>query len=846
MNTEETYPTPQGRHALLSNGITVSLSVTILLCILALCQQFYGIGLTTRHELDPDRIQSLSSYCRWKFPEHYRSPLMARRAEFFQNDDRWINQSVANRDLEKLGPGWFHWIDGGVNFIPIKPSDLTDPSVRYSITAPTQFKPRVGWLLGSLLLCQLLLYNRFCRTHPQPLYLSANGLFCGDGTAPRWCGEALILGFALVAIFASLHTHRDLTDHAFMVKGIPESDASAWYTMAVGLAEGQGLKGGFQNQRPFYPTFLAALFSFFGVKLTLAQGFNAICLAFSVAGVYSIGRLLHTRWLGLVLAVGSITATTHLDYVHALITENGGNVLAILSLLSAWLAAWILSPRWAFLAGLVNGIAALTSGVTLLTLPLYLLIIIAFPLARRVPCRRALLIGLCYTLGATLTVGPWIARQKIVNNRFTLSFNTAEVLAGGADLTHGRISKESFLEAQANGANLSDANQRYEYFINQYVQSVSANPLGYVRQLARAFLASIDYLPSQVAGFQLTLLLGLFGFGLWPALQRGQWLAVPFVGLLMFLWARSHFDVTPLMLLAATFLAWRRNPLPATRLVIALLIATTLATMVLAALSGNVATKRFWLVADWAPYALLLVGTKYFVVSTAALAHRILARSALPSWISGSPAFPPLPGAAMSPPPFIAFSTLAWLSFSALCAATTLTLSLRGPQTPFPTPVNLSLPAIAESGLKHAQAAGHSLPQIPPDRLSIHLARLGDLHATLEANEGTQHWIQVYAQRPYPRWVAKFTLLDSSGNSKGYFNAIGQGSLLPIPKDTPLIVVGILSHSINRINLGFTPLLETLLIIPLSRPNPQSPWQPDFTNQTLFPPTPEALARLPR
>jgi hypothetical protein len=313
----------------------------------------------------------------------------------------------------------------------------------------------------------------------------------------------------------------------------------------------------------------------------------------------------------------------------------------------------------------------------------------------------------------------------------------------------------------------------------------------------------------------------------------------------MFLWARSHFDVTPLMLLAATFLAWRRNPLPATRLVITLLVATTLATMILAALSGNVATKRFWLVADWAPYAILLVGTKYFVVSATALGHRLLARTALPSWISGSPDFPPLPSAAMPPPPFIAVSTFAWLAFSALCAATTLSLSLRGPQPPFSIPIDLSLPAIADSGLKQAQAAGHRLPDVPPDRLSIHLARLGDLHATLKANEGTQHWIQIYAERPYPRWVAKFTLLNSNGTSKGYVNAIGQDSLLNIPKNTPIIVVGVLSHSINRINLGFTPLLETLLIIPLTQPNPQSPWEPDFSTQTPFPPTPEALSTLP-
>jgi hypothetical protein len=34
----------QGRLGFLADGVTISLSLTIILCILALCQQFYGMG----------------------------------------------------------------------------------------------------------------------------------------------------------------------------------------------------------------------------------------------------------------------------------------------------------------------------------------------------------------------------------------------------------------------------------------------------------------------------------------------------------------------------------------------------------------------------------------------------------------------------------------------------------------------------------------------------------------------------------------------------------------------------------------------------------------------------------
>jgi hypothetical protein len=836
---------PQQRippHLWLTRAFRFSLIATILFTILAIGQQFYGLGLTTRHAIVNSRIQKMDGYYRWRFPESYRTPLMESRAKFYEDGRRWINRSLASRDLPDLGPGWFHWIDGGVNFVPKEQGDPRRSTRHYSVVCPYQFKSRVWWILGTAILAHLLLLNHLRHSgRIQPLF-SAKGLLWKQDASPNLRGELVIFVCALIAIFASLYSNRDLTDHAFMVKGLPESDAGGWYAMGIGLAEGHGLGGGFQNQRPFYSIYLGGLFTLLGIKLTVAQGFNALCLALSAAGLYSVGRIADSRWLGLVLSISAMAATTHLDYVHAIISENGGTVLAVLSLLSVWQAAWLLSPRWSFAAGLLNGLAALTSGVTLLTLPLYAIVLTLFPLTRRTPWRRAVQLGFLYTLAASLLVGGWILRQKIVNDRLTLSYNTAEVLAGGADLKNGHLSGLSFAQAEKAGVNLRDPNERYDYFMRTYKESVARDPAAYLRQVGRATIASIEKLPYRVAGFHLTLLLGLLGFGLWPALLRGQWIAFLAACLLMTFWVRSEFDVTPAMLLAATYLAWRRAATPAVRLVTLLLICTTLATMILSGLSGNVAPKRFWLVADWSAFALLLSGTKYLVVTVGTLAHQLLARCRAPAWLAGTPGPAPTPGAAFDAPPFISLASIAWIALSLTCAAATLTQHLRGPHSTLGPLDHIDPSAIARQGLQRLVSQNPGAPVLPPDRLTVQIARLGDLHAEMEAKEGTQHWLGIYGPRPYPRWIAKMAQLDTAGERTHFFNSLGQGSLDPVPRATPLVVVGILTDSIDRLDQSTVKLFEVCLIVPLKRPAEGSPWQPDYDHQIAFPPTPEALA----
>jgi len=842
----QTPPSTLGpRNRWLEGFLLSSLALTITLSTLAICQQFYGVGWRVDLEVENSRIQKMDGHYRWRMPEQYRAGLLERRARFYVNGKRWTNQAQATRDLPRLGPGWFRWVDGGVNFTPPDGHDPRSSADRYNISTPYQFKPRVWWIFGSLLLVQVLALSYQKHLGNRSIsHFDPSGLLYRPPDARCVRGELLVFVCALIAIFASLLSERGLTDHAFMVKGIPESDALAWYEMSIGLAEGHGLKGGFQNQRPFYTIYIGALFTLFGSHLTVAQIFNAVGLALAAAGLYTVGRLQNSRLLGLVLSISAMTATTHLDYAHAVISENGGVVLAVFSMLTLWQAAWVLSLRWSFAAGLLNGLAALTSGVTLLTLPLYAVILFLFPLARRTSWQHALKLAATYTLAASLLIGPWMARQKLVNDRLTLSYNTAEILAGGSDPDSGRLDQAMFAKAKAQKVDLKDAHARYDYFMQVFKTNVRQDPMGYLGRLSAAFIASVQDLPYRVAGFHLTLLLGLFGFGLWPALQRGQWLAFVVSCLLMTLWARNAFTITPLMMLAASFLAWRRSQSPSTRLITLLLIATVIATMAISALAGNVATKRFWLVADWSAFALLLAGSKYLIFTVGSLSHWGLKRLGAPSWLTGSASPPPERIASLTPPPYIAWSATGWLAFSLLCGSILLYQQLRGPHSKLGSLSTLDPAAIATQALARV-ALSQPLPApLQPSHLHSRIAQITDLSAQMDAGEGTEHWLAVYGPRPYDRWVSKMTLLDAQGTRIGTFNTLGQGQLATIPPAELYLVSGVMTEAPNRLTNLPAKLLEVCLVVPLIRASPQADWEPDWDQLTWFPPTPEALAAL--
>lgn len=791
--------------------------LTLVTTSLLLAQQFYGLGPTTTHLIPPDRIQKNDDYFRWKLPEHERTDLVENHAVLLENGHPWPNRSLSNRDLRQFGAGWFCLNDGGVNFIPLADIDPRQIPPTFSLTVPLQFKPKTWKILTALLAIQLL------------ILLRTRALQAVTLPSPSRLTFPLLFALAANTVILSLQTRQNFTDHAFIIKGLQESDASAWFTMADRLAQGHGLTGGFENQRPFYTFFLGSLFALFGTSLTILKSFNAFGLIVAIGGAYSIGHLLGSRWLGLTLALALLASDTHLNTLHIALTENGGLSLSIFAFLSVWLAAWHLSRPWAFASGLLNGLAVLTSGITIFTLPAYALILTFAPILRRSPWQRALTLGITYTCAATLVIGSWLVRQKISHDRLTLSFNTADVLSGGSDPIEKRFTGKILEKAAAAGFDLSNAEARYDSLMTVFRQNVANDPVGYIKQVAAAFWTSPQFLPFNNRGFHLAALFALLGFGTLTTFRTRSSLPLIIATGLILLWVRLDFIITPILLLAAAFLALRRATTPAERLAIALLLSTVLATMILAGLSGNVATRRFWLVTDWSAIALLFAGARHFILASSQLGQQLLPTLRLPAWLIGTP-LTTTTSAALDAPATIRFGSILLLTFAAIATSVIATQTFRGPHS--------SLGPIDPKQL------AASLPSSP--NLITYVVLLTDAHATFQANEGTQHWLPIYQSRRYPRWIAHFTALDPTGEHINLVPTLGQGSLDDVPLNTPLLLTGIFSPGKNRINSAPTRIFEALSLTPLIRPTPTSPWQTDPSRTLSFPPTPEALALLPR
>ncbi len=815
--------------AALARALSWLFRLSLALTAAALVQQYSGIGLRVRHDMENDRIQRTEDYYRWRLPEQYRTPLVDRAAVLLQDGRPALNRSQSNRLLREYGPGWYHMVGGGVNFLPEGGLDPRSSAVRWSLDTPFQFKPKIWPKVAAVLLAQLLLLQVLRRAPARP---GASAVL-----ARAWrVATPGVAVLAVVMLAAALRQSAGFTDHAFVVKGIQESDAGGWYQMAVGLSEGRGLTGAFENQRPFYSLFLAGLFMIFGEGLAVLRGFNALGLLGAALGVLTLARLLGSSVIGGVLVLTLLAAEAHSNYLTAALTENGGLMLAVPALLTVWLAAWTLSVRWAAVAGVINGLAAITSGVTLFTLPAYALLVVLFPLGRRVAWRRALLLGVVYTAGASIIVGSWLVRQKLAHDRFALSYNSAEVLAGGSDPEEGRFTGRVLEKARAFGLDLSSADNRYEAMLRLFRSHVVADPAGYAHRVWLAGLESLSYLPTSDPVVQTCLLLALLAWGGSRAWSYGQWQALAVAGGLMTLWARAGFVVTPLLLAAAVFLLLRRGRAPAARLAVLLLAATVLAVMLLAGLAGNVATKRFWLVADWCVLALVLGGARAFIGTISDVLQFAMARAGLPAWLSGWSANAPSVSAAFTPPRFIAVSALFVLALSLTCGGLVLVRTVRGPVSLAgsfePPPASLT-----EAALNEAAKRRPELRAIPREKIVTRLVLPTDQRAYFAASEGTQHWLPFYAARPYERWVAQFRLLDAEGAGTPVLTAVARGGLPEMPRRVPMLLAGVFSTGRNGINGDPVPIFEALFVLPLDTKAPHA-----LDGLQVLPPSPEALA----
>lgn len=821
-----------------------SLGLTLLLLALSLAQHFYGLGFLKEHSVQPDRIQKKEHYYRWHLPEAYRTPLTMRKAWLFEEGEPWLNKSRANRDLQILGPGWFHLNTGGVNFVPPDGVDPRSGHPRYTVKTPLQL-PNGWWrAIGLFLVVQVFLFCRLKLWPYNPLKESVGS------NRPRLSSPAQTLFIGLVSFvvaLAYLWLHQPITDDAFMVKGVPQSDALAWFELARHLSEGEGLLGGFSGQRLMYPVTLAAAFTFFGSHLWLVHLIHAAWLAVAASTLFALGSSIGSRWVGLSCVVGVFLCDARLDTLPAVLSKNIGMPLAVIALAGCWWAAVKASRIWAHISGMVNGLAAVTSGITIFSLPLFTLLLFFYKPWSGITWRKSLALAALYTLGAALWLGGSMIHQKMSNGRYALSYSTAEVLAGGANKTSGHLDAAMFRKAREEGANLDDLNERYDYFMNLFRKTVAEDPVGYAKRISQATFKSLEFLRWKEPGFHLTMLLALIGFGFQPLLQKGYWIAVLLTGLTGIFWSLNGFPAPPNGLLFAAalfiFLGVRQ---PERLLLALLLISTVLADMLMGGMTGNVAPKRFWLAADWSALFLLLWSLWLGTAWITELCHRCTAHLGAPMWITGQPV-----GAThdrSSESELNSLSFCHWFSFIAVAGALASLIIVGGRTALGPT--RPKLPFSKAQELNAVRSALTSMPTasafrylVDHPKLHTRLALLDEFQMRFRPGEGTQHWLPEFAQRPYERWVAEMrTFAEEKPVSR--FSALGTGSLDGTPVQQMLLIAGVVAPQPSHLGPHLIPIFETVLIIPITNVGSSRVPEPDLPKALFFAPSPEALAAL--
>lgn len=225
--------------------------------------------------------------------------------------------------------------------------------------------------------------------------------------------------------------------YSFYFKIEPAVDARAYDTIAWNLVTGRGYAETPDVPRaedysigrvgPGYELFLAAFFSTFGHSYPIVWFIQAILHAASGFLLFLIARKLFPGERG-VLA-GLIAAASFLFFVDIvelsamLMTET---LLLFFCILSVYLFVRFYekpTPLNAFYLGCASAAAAMTRP----TLLLFVIMFIAFCLARRY-LKQALVIAACFTI----LIGPWALRNYFIFHRVILT-----TAAGGYDLWVG-------------------------------------------------------------------------------------------------------------------------------------------------------------------------------------------------------------------------------------------------------------------------------------------------------------------------------------------------------------------------------------------------------------------------
>jgi 4-amino-4-deoxy-L-arabinose transferase-like glycosyltransferase len=182
---------------------------------------------------------------------------------------------------------------------------------------------------------------------------------------------------------------------------------------------------------PLYSFFLAAVYTVFGRSAIPVALIQIVFDAVTMITIYAIARRMagdnNGEWVG-VLAAAFVGFYPYLLFQN--LTANDTCIFIMLVALGVWClyrlhetSQW----RWAFVTGLLFGLAALTKTLVALTLP-----IIALWWWRAVGFKTAFKYAITLGVGFALITFPWIVRNTALNGELTfISTNDGTNLAQG-------------------------------------------------------------------------------------------------------------------------------------------------------------------------------------------------------------------------------------------------------------------------------------------------------------------------------------------------------------------------------------------------------------------------------
>lgn len=753
----------------------------------------------------------------WHLPRRYARHLTELTGQLTE-DGLPLARTFSHREVRQHGAGRFRLHSRTLSFAPWDDSDPNKNGRRYVFHAPRPLNPWLVW--GGLGL--LLGVHALARPPAPTVTTRCRGFFARLADGHPSLGWFALLGVAaLAARSAWVLAHPEPNDGFMMARGMPYSDAAWWLEMTRSMADGHGLSGPSDGQRPLYPLMLAPLLSAGLQGVVAAQWFNVVCGAIAAALVGMLMTRMAGRLAGAAAAAFVALGGMQLRMLPLPMSETAGLSLLIVALALLWRGARSHGHLDLLLGGVFFGLSNLTCPFSLLALPVAGVVAAIGSGSFLSFLKR----GAWVAAGASLVIAPWLVRQKIVHGMATISLNGPQMLYATASPSGKYDTQVGAPVKQAGVA--GDPEREAREYARLFREAVRRDPGLYGQRVWNGFTSWWLKFDTHHPAVLLTLILPSVGLALtrwWQGAGPGALLAAGLAPPLVLAAARLDSGWWVLLAVAGSVATTDRRCWRFAGIAMAIVLGCA----AMNALTSGALANRLWVMADWLVVALALLALHHAITAAAAWRARPDSAPALPRptthFDSTLPSLNPT-----------AWANAAWIAGSASLVAV---LALRGP---LPAPdwprVTPESTRVATSTTLERLNLAQPIPADSPS-LWAQPVRLAPHRAFLPARHAIGHWSRAFVPRAESRTVVAANTPDQ------------QSTTLQIPGDAralptgPWLAIGIMNRDPNAFLDGDIEMIEVLALWPLDPAGIPGP----ADQALLFTPpaaTRELISRLP-